>query len=278
MFGMRWRMACVFVIALIIAGTALAQGTGGMGNVLVQQAVTVPDEPPGGLFPPTGPETYGIEDLTAYVVDPHDFHAYSAALGYTSGVDGYIHARSGDSFRFFDAGVHLPSGALVQYYNFFRYDNSDTGFVRLFWFKSSCPGYDGCTLDTLIDHSTDTAGTPGYVGFYDTFPTPITWRNSDRDTNQMISSWLRIYFSETGSGLRVGPIVLWYRRQISPAPATATFADVPTDHWAFQFVEALAASGITAGCGGGNYCPDSPITRAEMAVYLSAALGLHWAD
>jgi hypothetical protein len=67
-----------------------------------------------------------------------------------------------------------------------------------------------------------------------------------------------------------------YKLQVSPAPASATFADVPTSHPFFQFVEALAASGITAGCGGGNFCPDAPITRGQMAVFLAAALGLHF--
>jgi hypothetical protein len=51
---------------------------------------------------------------------------------------------------------------------------------------------------------------------------------------------------------------------------------VPTNDSAFQFVEALVASGITVGCGGGNYCPDAPLTRRQMAVFLSKALGLHW--
>jgi hypothetical protein len=37
------------------------------------------------------------------------------------------------------------------------------------------------------------------------------------------------------------------------------------------------ASGITAGCGGGNYCPDAPLTRGQMAVFLSKGLGLHFA-
>jgi hypothetical protein len=37
------------------------------------------------------------------------------------------------------------------------------------------------------------------------------------------------------------------------------------------------ASGITAGCGGGNYCPDAP-TRRQMAIFLAKALGLHWGD
>jgi hypothetical protein len=56
----------------------------------------------------------------------------------------------------------------------------------------------------------------------------------------------------------------------------ATFSDVPTGHWAFQYVEALVASGVTAGCGGSNYCPDATLTRAQMAVFLSKALGLHY--
>jgi len=67
-----------------------------------------------------------------------------------------------------------------------------------------------------------------------------------------------------------------FHRLVSPAPAQATFNDVPTDHPFFQFIEALAASGITGGCGNGNYCPDAPLTRGQMAVFLSKALGLHW--
>ena len=49
---------------------------------------------------------------------------------------------------------------------------------------------------------------------------------------------------------------------------TASFGDVPTDYWAFSFVERLANAGVTSGCGGGNYCPESSVTRAEMAVFL----------
>jgi hypothetical protein len=67
-----------------------------------------------------------------------------------------------------------------------------------------------------------------------------------------------------------------YRLQVSPAPETASFGDVPTDHPYFRFIEALYASGITAGCGAGNYCPGNAITRGEMAVFLAKALGLHF--
>jgi len=64
---------------------------------------------------------------------------------------------------------------------------------------------------------------------------------------------------------------------VSAAPASATFGDVPTTHVFHRFIEALVDAGITAGCGGGNYCPDNPVTRGQMAVFLSRALGLHFA-
>jgi len=50
------------------------------------------------------------------------------------------------------------------------------------------------------------------------------------------------------------------------------FADVPPGYWAFPFIEALARAGITAGCGGDNYCPTAPVTRAQMAVFLERGM------
>jgi hypothetical protein len=67
-----------------------------------------------------------------------------------------------------------------------------------------------------------------------------------------------------------------FNRQVSGAPATATFSDVPVSHPYHRFVEALVDSGITAGCAPGLYCVNAPITRGEMAVFLAAALGLHF--
>ncbi len=53
-----------------------------------------------------------------------------------------------------------------------------------------------------------------------------------------------------------------------PPPATGVFADVPPGSFAANFIEQLAADGITGGCGGGNFCPGAPVTRAQMAVFL----------
>ncbi|BAO45540.1 carboxypeptidase regulatory-like domain-containing protein [Thiolapillus brandeum] len=55
----------------------------------------------------------------------------------------------------------------------------------------------------------------------------------------------------------------------TPPPATGTvFTDVPGTYWSAAWIEQLVADGITAGCGGGNYCPDAEVTRAEMAIFL----------
>jgi hypothetical protein len=50
------------------------------------------------------------------------------------------------------------------------------------------------------------------------------------------------------------------------------FADVRPGYWAFTFVETFARSGVTGGCGGGNYCPTSPVTRSQMAVFLERGM------
>jgi hypothetical protein len=85
-----------------------------------------------------------------------------------------------------------------------------------------------------------------------------------------------IEIADQAQSAGLGGVRVFWRRQVSPAPATPTFNDVPANDGAFQFIEAVVASGVTAGCGGGNYCPDAPLTRRQMAVFLSKALGLHW--
>ena len=49
------------------------------------------------------------------------------------------------------------------------------------------------------------------------------------------------------------------------------FADVPSDYWAAPWIKQLGIEGITSGCGGGNYCPNADVTRAEMAKFLLTA-------
>ncbi len=76
-----------------------------------------------------------------------------------------------------------------------------------------------------------------------------------------------------------GGVQINWRRAVSPPPSAPTFTDVPTSGPFYPFIEALAQSGITAGCGDGtDFCPNAPLMRGHMAVFLSKALGLYWPD
>lgn len=59
----------------------------------------------------------------------------------------------------------------------------------------------------------------------------------------------------------------------SPPDATGTvFADVPANHWAARWIEQLFNEGISGGCGGGNFCPNQFVNRAQMSVFLVTAM------
>lgn len=59
-----------------------------------------------------------------------------------------------------------------------------------------------------------------------------------------------------------------------PAPSAPPFHDVPLSDPAAPFIAEAARRGLTAGCGGGYFCGNDPITRGSMAVFLGTAFGL----
>jgi hypothetical protein len=56
-----------------------------------------------------------------------------------------------------------------------------------------------------------------------------------------------------------------------PYPTTSYFTDVDTTGYAFPFVQKMRELSITAGCGPTQYCPDAPVSRAQMAVFIVRA-------
>ena len=58
---------------------------------------------------------------------------------------------------------------------------------------------------------------------------------------------------------------------VPPACTPGVFVDVPCPSTYANWIEALASEGITGGCGGGGYCPTSPVRRDQMAVFLLKA-------
>jgi hypothetical protein len=59
-----------------------------------------------------------------------------------------------------------------------------------------------------------------------------------------------------------------------PACAAPVFADVPASSPFCRWIEELARRGIVSGCGGGNYCPGTAVTREQMGVFLGLTFGL----
>ncbi len=61
-----------------------------------------------------------------------------------------------------------------------------------------------------------------------------------------------------------------YPESFSPPSMVPTFLD-DGGHWAKDWIETLRKDGITAGFPDGTYRPNSPVTRAQMAVFLLKA-------
>ena len=59
---------------------------------------------------------------------------------------------------------------------------------------------------------------------------------------------------------------------VPPAAVEGVFLDVHPGDFAADWIEELASLGITGGCGNGNYCPNDPVTRGQMAVFLLKTL------
>jgi IPT/TIG domain/S-layer homology domain len=116
------------------------------------------------------------------------------------------------------------------------------------------------------------------------------WVANFLDVNQahLFYTWIRrLVRSEVTAGVgagNYGPEQSTLRQQMAvfllkgkygvcytPPPCTGTFDDVSCPSTFAPWIEALAAEGITGGCGGDNYCPLNPVLRQQMAVFLLKA-------
>jgi hypothetical protein len=59
---------------------------------------------------------------------------------------------------------------------------------------------------------------------------------------------------------------------VPPACTTPPFNDVPITSGFCPFIAELSRRGVVSGCGGGNYCPASAVTRQEMALFALGTL------
>ena len=79
------------------------------------------------------------------------------------------------------------------------------------------------------------------------------------------------------SRARRSAVVAFVAGMLVGAPMVALaihqFPDVPNTNPFHNNIAAIANAGITTGCGGGNYCPDAAVDRAQMAAFMHRGFG-----
>lgn len=256
----------VALLAFLI-GSAAAAGSGQDVSANQEAASVLKAQPQKPA--PQVPESYGTNHLSFYRIGVGEFSPTELP-----GFDDYTNV-SGPTVQWrrygkgayagFLASPHLPSGAKLMgiYFNGCSHDNGSLrgAVYTCNYYASSCgviknySGVQGCGSDFI-----DLSGT-GYVV------------NNGPLGDSLLINLATVYTD--GSDSFAGATIA-YELQVSPDPAFATFTDVPAGHPFHRFVEALVAAGITGGYGDGRFGVNDPITRGQMAVFLSAALGLQF--
>ena len=222
-----------------------------------------------------GPEQFGVQCCQIMQIPAAAFAPYHDEPEWANDFNGLGYRfRGGNASSRLWAPVLLPSGVEIQYLDLYYYDIDPANDIRatLIAFSGGTPFSGLPDFATLTTAESSSSAGYGYAVGQIAY-TVNNYVAYDPAGAQLV---VELYSPITNADLRFKAVDLWWMRQVSPAPATPTFNDVPPSDPAFQFIEALAASGITAGCGGGNYCPDNPLTRRQMAVFLSKSLGLYW--
>jgi hypothetical protein len=223
---------------------------------------------------PGGHEARASRPLLTASVDPKQFGTedYTITTLSATGFDSNCDSNFSPGFAVYSycdgphwyATLDLPAGVVIDYIGVNTYTTVDAAMGFTLHFRDHLGGTAPLASFSFPAHGFATDYSPGPLGI-------LIPANIDRvfvlDVEQAPGDFGPQYFAY---------VEIWWRRVVSDPPATPTFGDVPSSHNLYPYIEALAKSGITAGCAGGNFCPDNPLTRGQMAVFLAKALGLHW--
>jgi len=232
------------------------------------------------------PELYGFGTTAEFsTISSFEFVSNNSASSIVYHGNGYRRMSNTGTVSYHKApvgaGTDIPLGALVGGVCVYVYDGVDDGEIKFNFAR--------------YELAVNTSGSPDYENLGGTERTGLTWDNGYTSLCSAplhrITTWddvdsdgksgrvaytINLEINGGGAALRYGGASILWQRQVAAAPATASFNDVGTGHWAFRHVEALADSGISTGCGGGSFCPNANVTRAEMAIFLAKALGLNF--
>jgi hypothetical protein len=244
-------------IGVVVVGIVTLAGSAVAGA----QTLSSPNGAAAGLASPAVEPKFGTSSTSIITLPAVSFQLVSGVEG---GVDdSATKSCSADAPCTWLAGLTLSSGSRITELELEACDEDTASKVSFGLRRHPVPMQNAVPI--VVNAGTGIAATPGCALF------PVT---VDHTVDNQSNSYVVEVSAAPGMNVRFGAVRVGYQLQVSPAPATATFGDVPTSHPFFQFIEALAGSRITAGCGDGNFCPDSPVTRGQMAVFLARALGL----
>jgi len=239
------RPGFLAAVLLCLAARMLAQPS---------RAVPKPDDPD---FGPANLTHVRVTAMEFVPLDSATAGEWKSGIGFTR-----YPTQSGSNWG---AAMHLPGGAFLKRLELDFCDTSSLGHLRVILWQCDNQGQN-CTQ----------------IVFADSTNSGCSFVAAD-NVNLRIDNYHHLYaldarFDAVDGSVQLASVILSYQLDVSTAPSSPTFGDVPVSDPAFQYIEALYASGITAGCAGGNYCPDAPLTRRQMAVFLAKALGLQWTN
>jgi hypothetical protein len=207
------------------------------------------------------------------IIPASAFRARSTSDGFTS--NGAVLTPTVDNFTRFVAPVELPNGAVLDQAVIFITNgdpfNGITANLMTYGFGTS-------TATTCGPDVVWTGSLPLFSGVSRLSLTGsaqyLLPKSFCGQEESFLTYYLEVTLPSTLTSLS-GAVLVW-RRVMTAPPVGASFNDVPEGHPFFRAIEALAASGITSGCGSNNFCPNDVVTRDQMAKFLATALGLHF--
>lgn len=280
------RALLVYVGLFLITGLALAQGVPAYEDVLVTDSERL--EAWG--HPPDATNVY--ERIYFESPDPNEELAPDGGFGggrwFTTQAGRFFLGRTDNNERglghneglrcvapdtsgIFEQQIEIPMGAMLTGWRWWAVDTLAADQVSVNIWRGCHPEFSAGNI-TFTNLDSDVTGVAFAGGDFSAFNSGLT----ETFDGGRCYYFMQVGVSECNSNLNFQKVRWYWNRQVSPAPITASFPDVPVGAFGFTHVEALVASGITAGCGGGNFCPNTPVTRVQMAVFLAKALGLHW--
>jgi S-layer homology domain len=239
-------------VRIAVAGAALASALVSAAPVTAQGAA----------------QEFGPVDATVTTLMASSFGRQSSADSYDEDVDGWRNATGFvGPVALFRAGLDVPTGGRLTAFELEACDTDATSDVSARLLEcGSGPSLVCAPISGAAVITTSAAGCARFLS---------TNVNHTVD-NRLFSYMVEVVDPSIDPATRFRSVRVSWKRQVSPPPAQATFADVPPSHFAFRYVEALSRAGITGGCAPTQYCPDAAVSRAQMAVFLVVALGLHW--